>query len=270
VRFSKAPVVTPTQRSLLNRRRFLQATATGLSVAPFFSLYACGSVKSQNKSEELIPDPKGILDLAPGLSYSVLDRNGNALSDGLVSPGRPDGMGCFVAEDGKLVLMRNHEINPTHYWSSNGRGAYKLADAPANAYTRTDLGGVSRLVVDPETLVVEQSNMVLSGTRNNCAGGITPFGWLSCEESIQRVGGKEHGFVFLCDIDAETLQAPRRIDAYGRFKHEAAGFDPDTGRCYLTEDIDTSCMYRFLPDDAASPFEGKLQALRVIGEDTFA
>jgi len=193
--------------------------------------------------------------------------NGNTLSDGSRSPGRPDGMGCFLAEDGKLVLMRNHEINPTHFWSSNGKGAYKLADAPDNAYTTTDLGGVSRLVLDPETLEVDQSNMVLSGTRNNCAGGITPFGWLSCEESIQSVGGEEHGFVFLCDIDADSLQAPKRIDAYGRFKHEAAGFDPDSGRCYLTEDINTSCMYRFLPDDPASPFEGRLQALRVIGED---
>ena len=256
------------QNQLLNRRRFVKATATGLSMAPFFSLYGCTAGHAQSRTHELKNDPAGILDLAPGLSYKVLDRNGNSMSDGLMSPGRPDGMGCFVAEDGRLILMRNHEINPTHYWSSNGRGAYKLGSAPANAYTKTDLGGVSRLVVNPETLAVDHSNMVLSGTRNNCAGGITPFGWLSCEESIQRIGGEEHGYVFLCDIDAATLQAPKRIDAYGRFKHEAAGFDPGTGRCYLTEDIDTSCLYRFLADDPASPFEGKLQALRVIGEDT--
>ena len=261
---------TPALNPILNRRRFVKATATALSLAPFVGLYGCSTAaRATNHSGELIQDPQGILDVAPGFSYAVLDRNGNTLSDGLRSPGRPDGMGCFLAEDGKLILMRNHEINRTHFWSSNGRGAYKLDDAPANAYTTSDLGGVSRLVVDPDTLTVEQSNMVLSGTRNNCAGGITPFGWLSCEESIQRFGGEKHGFVFLCDIDAESLQAPERIDAYGRFKHEAAGFDPATGRCYLTEDIDASCLYRFLPDDVASPFEGRLQALRVIGEDTF-
>jgi len=265
----RATGATSSQRLSLNRRRFVKATATGLSMASFFGLYACTSEQTRNKSKKLTKDPEGILDLAPGLRYTVLDRNGSTLSDGSRSPGRPDGMGCFIGEDGKLVLMRNHEINSTHFWSSNGKGAYKLDNVPDNAYTTTDLGGVSRLVVNPETLAVEQSNMVLSGTRNNCAGGITPFGWLSCEEAIQAVGGKEHGFVFLCDIDAATLQAPRRIDAYGRFKHEAAGFDPETGRCYLTEDINTSCMYRFEPENAASPFEGKLQALRVVGEDRF-
>lgn len=262
--------VSPAGGPRIDRRRFIMATATGLSLAPFAGLYGCTSARATNEFGELVQDPEGILDVADGLSYTVLDRNGNTLSDGLKSPGRPDGMGCFAGEDGELILMRNHEINPTHFWSSNGRGAYKPDDAPANAYTTSERGGVSRLVVNPDTLAVDRSNMVLSGTRNNCAGGITPFGWLSCEESIQRFGGEEHGFVFLCDIDAETLQPPKRIDAYGRFKHEAAGFDPATGRCYLTEDIDASCLYRFLPDDAASPFEGKLQALRIVGEDTFA
>ena len=272
MRFSKAQSTSATQttRPALNRRRFVQASVTALSMAPFFGVYGCMSNPVlRNNTRQLIPDPEGILDLPPGLKYTVLDRNGNTLSDGSVSPGRPDGMGCFMAEDGKLVLMRNHEISPQHHGTSAGRGAYKLSKVPDNAYSDTDLGGVSRLVVNPENLQVEHSNMVLSGTRNNCAGGITPFGWLSCEESIDNDFFEKHGFVFLCDTDADTLQPPKRIDAYGRFKHEAAGYDPDTGRCYLTEDISSSCLYRFLPDNAASPFEGKLQALRVVGEDAF-
>ncbi len=263
------PSMDPGQQRSMDRRQFVKATATGLSIAPFMSLYGCAKDCTNRKSSELVQVAGAHLDLAPGLRYSELDRNGNTLSDGSISPGRPDGMGCFLAEDGSLILMRNHEISPRHHGSSDGRGAYSPDKVPAEAYTKTDLGGVSRLVLDPKTLAVTKSNMVLSGTRNNCAGGVTPYGWLSCEETLERDGGETHGFVFLCDINAETLQAPQRIDAYGRFVHEAAGFDTRTGRCYLTEDIDTGCLYRFLPVDAEKPFEGILQALRVVGENTF-
>ncbi len=253
----------------IQRRSIVKATAVGLSLAPFIGLYGCLPGSGRKNSDHLIKDPDGILDLAPGLKYTVLDRNGNTLSDGHTSPGRPDGMGCFEASDGRLILMRNHEIDLDDIGSSDGRGAYSLKKVPSDAYSSTDLGGVSRLVVDPATLRVTQSNMVLSGTRNNCAGGITPYGWLSCEETLERDGGTKHGFVFMCDINASQLQAPQRIDVYGRFVHEAAGFDPSNGRCYLTEDISSACLYRFLPDDVATPFRGLLQALRVIGTETF-
>jgi len=253
-----------------NRRQFVKTATTAITLAPFFSLYGCGKNCTDRNIKELTRNSGNRLDLASGLRYVELDRNGNTLADGFISPGRPDGMGCFQNEDGQLVLMRNHEIEPDDHGSDDGRGAYSLSKTPKEAYSNTDLGGVSRLVLNPETLAVSHSNMVLSGTRNNCAGGITPFGWLTCEETLERDGGMHHGYVYLCDTDAETLQKPKRIDAYGRFVHEAAGFDPITGRCYLTEDIDAACLYRFLPKDVSTPFDGKLQALRVTGVQTFA
>ncbi len=252
----------------MDRRRFLKATAAGLFAAPFFSLYGYAKDGTDRNLSRLAHKDGDSLDLAPGLTYTEIDRNGNTLGDGFLSPGRPDGMGCFTDQSGQVILMRNHEIDLDDHGSHDGRGAYSLQEVPANAYSKTDLGGVSRLVLDPSTLAVTESNMVLSGTRNNCAGGITPFGWLSCEETLERNGGENHGYVFLCDVSAGSLQTPRRIDAYGRFVHEAAGYDPATGRCYLTEDIDKACLYRFLPKNPESPFDGKLQALRIVGTDT--
>lgn len=252
-----------------SRRQFVKSSVAGIAAAPFFGLYGCAVNCVDRSTRELNRTGSARLDLAPGLNYIELDRNGNTLQDGYISPGRPDGMGCFVSYDGNLILMRNHEIDLNHHGTSDGRGAYALENTPSQAYSTTDLGGVSRLVLDPQTLDIRHSNMVLSGTRKNCAGGVTPFGWLSCEETLERNTDRNHGYVFLCDIEAETLQVPSRIEAYGRFVHEAAGYDVRTSRCYLTEDIDVACLYRFLPTDPGSPFEGKLQALRVVGEDTF-
>ena len=43
-------------------------------------------------------------------------------------------------------------------------------------------------------------------------------------------------------------------------------FKPGTNAAYLTEDRGDGCLFRFLPDDPASPFAGKLQALAVTGQ----
>jgi uncharacterized protein len=75
--------------------------------------------------------------------------------------------------------------------------------------------------------------------------------------------------VFLCPTDAARVQAPRRIPGYGRFNHEAVCIDPSTKIAYLTEDRHDSALYRFLPVRPETPFQGKLQALRVVGSPRF-
>lgn len=208
----------------------------------------------------LVPDPRGLLDLPQGFSYRILERAGDVMDDGYVVPARADGMACFTLPDGQLALMRNHEIRGLV------GGAYTGRPAPPEAYSPKHAGGVTRLVVDPKTFTRVSSNLVLTGTCINCAGGPSPWGWLSCEETIE----SGHGYVFLCDVGAERVQPPRRVTSYGRFKHEAAAVDPATHIAYLTEDQGDSSFYRFVPTSKDTPFAGKLQALAVVGKDRFA
>lgn len=206
-------------------------------------------------------DPDGILDLPEGFTYRILDRTGTRMDDGFTTPAMPDAMGCFSLPDGTWALMRNHEL-PIDVLAL---GPARERMMPAEAFDPRGPGGVSRVVVDPVTLERRSANLVLAGTVMNCAGGVSPWGWLSCEETV--VSG--HGFVFLCDPRASAVAPPRRLPALGRFRHEAAAVDPRTNVIYLTEDRENACLYRLLPHDPAQPFEGELQALRVRGRRTF-
>jgi secreted PhoX family phosphatase len=209
----------------------------------------------------LQPDPDGICDLPSGFSYRILETKGNMMSDGYRVPGSADGMAVFPSAAGTLVLMRNHEVSTTF---SDGPFAAGQS-IPPESYDATRFGGVTRLVVDATSFARVSSNLVLVGTDRNCAGGPSPWGWLSCEEST----GTNHGYVFLCSTSAATVAPPDRIDGYGRFNHEAACVDPATLIAYLTEDRGDSAIYRFVPTAPSEPFVGQLQAMKVVGFDRF-
>ncbi len=208
----------------------------------------------------LVRDPSGILDLAEGFRCVVLQRRGDRMTDGFAVPGRPDGMACFPGPGGSLVLMRNHELLPSD------SGTVDPARPPPEAFDPRSQGGVSRLVVDVAAVragssgAVRSSNLVLAGTNFNCAGGRSPWGWLSCEEDV----APGHGFVFVCATDAERLAPPRPVKAWGRFRHEAAAVDPATLAVYLTEDREDGCLYRSIPHARDAPFEGQLEALTIV------
>jgi secreted PhoX family phosphatase len=211
----------------------------------------------------LVRDPHGILDLPPDFSYRVLQRFGQRMTDGFRGPGRPDAMGCFAGRDGRVVLMRNHEI----FAGDAALGPYFPGqEPPAEAYDARGMGGVTRLVLDADTLELKSSNLVLCGTSVNCAGGLSPWGWLSCEETVD---DPRHGYVFVCSNHAERVQPARRIPSYGRMRHEAAAVDPRSLIAYLTEDRPDGCFYRFVPASPQQPFTGELQALRIAGQPRF-
>ncbi len=207
----------------------------------------------------MIPDPARVLDLPPGFRYTILQRAFEPMSDGLKVPGRPDGMACFSDAPGTLTLMRNHELD-------KGLSDSGFLAAPPEAFDAKAGGGVTRVLLNEKTLDVVESNHVLAGTLRNCGGGASPWGWLSCEESVD----PGHGYVFLCRTDAQRLAAPQRISGYGRFRHEAACVEPRSLTAYLSEDETDGCFYRYRPSDLARPHDsGRLQALRVHGVPRF-
>ncbi len=242
----------------MKRRSLLKGVAVG-SVA----MATATRTRAATPQRTLKRDPSGLLDLPQGFSLRVIERVGDAMDDGYRVPGRPDAMACFVAKSGELVLMRNHENmrGQLMYGPQNEGQAL-----PPEAYDPECYGGVSRIVFDPKTKARKRSNLVLTGTINNCAGGISPWGWMTCEEWE---ADADHGFTFLCDPNAEKVQPPKPIKAYGRYRHEAACVDPKTHIAYLTEDQTDGAFYRFVPTDPREPFEGKLQALAIDGLPRF-
>jgi len=226
-------------------------------------------------------DPLGLLDLPEGFSYRVISREGEEMSDGLLVPGKHDGMAAFPGTRGKTILVRNHEIE--HDWLQHSPFGPKnerlsLID-PARIYDRghgklPGLGGTTTLVYDTATGKLDKHFLSLVGTRDNCAGGPTPWGsWLSCEEStVTKADGFEqnHGFVFEVPSAGEGLVTPQPLLAMGRFRHEAVAVDPVSGCIYETEGLLDGCIYRFLPKERQRlNAGGALQALMLRGLHNF-
>lgn len=223
----------------------------------------------------LVADPEGLFDLPEGFSYRVISQAGQTMDDGLIVPGKFDGMGCFPGDGNTVILVRNHEVKLRHTdLGPTGIGHQLRAQLdPAKVYDtyedgRPLGGGTTTVIYDLAQQRVVRQFLSLTGTSTNCAGGITPWGsWLSCEETHTRAGEgvhRDHGWVFEVPSRATGLVDPVPLTAMGRFEHEAACVDPRTGYVYLTEDRDDAVLYRFVPNTPGHLSEGgRLSAMAV-------
>ena len=263
----------------MDRRRFLQSIAIA-AATPALSV---SSRASDAQVGPLRADSGRILDLPDGYSYNVVSRAGSLMNDGLQVPYAHDGMAAFAAANGRVTLVCNHELAPSHIKLS----AFVAVQDSLPAALRDHMydlgngktpgtGGTTTITYDPQTGRTENIHLSLAGTELNCAGGPTPWGsWLSCEECFESPGRglsgvhivrreKAHGYVFEVAASATGLVAPRPIKAMGRFKHEAAAVHRSTGVVYMTEDRHHSLFYRFIPNVAGDLHQGgRLQALAI-------
>jgi secreted PhoX family phosphatase len=262
----------------ITRRSLIQGTSA--AVVGFAGLRALGlkgalALPTVSPHGALIPDPNGLLDLPAGFTYDIVSREGVPMADGFLTPGAFDGMACFRVrgDKDKVALVRNHEIWPDMY-ERNAYGpdlalAAKLPRAKVFDFTpdgRPKFGGTSTVIYDLKAKRIVRDHLSLAGTAANCCGGATPWGsWLTCEETIETPGQhvtKDHGWVFEVPSRAKGLVDPVPLKAMGRFVHEAAAVDPQTGVVYLTEDRHDGLFYRFLPDRKKKLARGgRLQAL---------
>ena len=226
----------------------------------------------------LLPDPEGRLDLPDGFRYRIISTAGDEMDDGLLVPARADGMAAFGTAGGNTLIVCNHEVSPapadegafgTRYERLDRATAARLYDAGTDG--RPCLGGTTNILYDTRTGRVLEHRLSLGGTTRNCAGGPTPWGsWLTCEENVDRAGGrlaKAHGYVF--EVPARMTDLPVRAEplkALGRFNHEAVAVLPGKGIVYETEDRGDGLIYRVLPDEPGDlRAGGRLQAMAILG-----
>lgn len=247
--------------ALINRRDMLSVTS-----GAFLALALNGTARAATTVDSapygpLLPDPLGFLDLPGGFSYRVISRFGDRMDDGGTVPDAADGMGCFSLPEGRIALVRNHELKAKHDSGGTIESGYdRRLDGTVLP------GGTTTIVLDADTLKLEQQFRSLAGTIRNCAGGVTPWGtWLSCEEDMTLAKNgveRDHGWVFEVPANAKGLVNAAPLTAMGRFNHEAAAVDPRTGTVYMTEDRANGLLYRFLPNVPGRLAEGgRLQAM---------
>ncbi|MEV6209078.1 alkaline phosphatase PhoX [Kitasatospora sp. NPDC051914] len=217
----------------MERRTFLRGAVVGASAAAFGGTLVHGAAyaaPAQNGpgpyGSLLAADANGI-QLPSGFTSRVIARSSQVVSGTSYTwHSAPDGGACFADGTG-WIYVSNSEINPA--------------------------GGTSAVRFNSSGTVTG-AYRILSNTRQNCAGGATPWNtWLSCEEV---------GLGYVYETDPWGVNPATRRDAMGKFKHEAAAADPARQVIYLTEDETNGCFYRFIPTTWGNLSSGTLQVLK--------
>ena len=275
-----SPLFPPSDPRFSARRTFLKQSAITSGFLGL-GLYLKADRKGEHAKRviapygPLIPDKDKLLDLPAGFTYQVISKRGGTMSDGLRVPGMFDDMAAFPGEDGRIVIVRNHELA----LNQSSLGAFPRNRLPASVNRALvydagegeeppQFGGTTTIVYDPATGKTEKEFLSLAGSHRNCSGGAMPWGsWITCEETFDLTSDRRarmHGYCFEVKADPELgLQKAIPLKALGRFCHEAVAYDPEDGSLYLTEDRGDGLLYRFVPERERDFSSGRLYALAI-------
>ncbi len=275
----------------LDRRSFLHSSAKlggGAVLAPsLLGLAACVQPRGAARTSPMVSSAPGYgepkqsveapeLFVPAGFRVARLSRTTQpSLADpAFIVPQALDGMACFAMPDGRLRLVRNHEMRDP--------AAAVVPLSAAGAYDMKGGGGTTTLELtqgEDGSVRLLREFVSLSGTHVNCAGGLTPWRtWITCEETtVGPAAGYEqpHGYCFEVPVDGDGVTAAVPLKAMGRISHEAVAVDPATDIVYLTEDRSWvadqpgsgSGFYRFLASRRRQlAAGGRLQMLAVGGQ----
>ena len=267
----------------ISRKDFIKNISIVTIGLTSFSKLLSSSTLLNFDSLSIIKDPKGVLSLPKGFSYSVLSKLNDKMDDGLNVPDKADGMGCFKLDKNHVILVRNHEIghvpllgNTFRLKNPYGKKMVRFVRKKNNYFYDSGLrktecfGGTTSITYNIKTKKVVNQHLSLAGTLVNCSGGQSPWGtWISCEETVKSKEGKilkNHGYnfeVFPSSKNKLTKAIP--LKSMGRFRHEAVAFDPNKGYVYQTEDREDGLFYRFIPNVKDNLRKGgKLQGLSLV------
>lgn len=207
-----------------------------------------------------------ILALPDGFHYTTFSRTGDPMSDGFATPAIHDGMSAFKGPDGTIRLIRNHELR-----NAAGNFAFGVVGLAATRYDALASGGCTTIDYDPKNKRIVRDFISINGTLVNCSGGraYKDVGWITSEETTSGPNngyGKKHGYNFLVRADIYAPEPAVALTAMGRFAHEAAVADQESGIVYQTEDAGgNSGFYRFLPNDPENLLAGGVLQMAKIG-----